>query len=171
MPRSSKQRRALARAQHLPRVDQLPRDAARPELAQVHADALAPLWIATWVHAALLVAALAYGTVAVGHLGAALLAGAPAGLQVLLATLGRAPRRRRVCMVLATTTSGFLALTTVGAVLGLGRAEGRAFDPILFQVACFALAAAHLAVARPCWQRANREGDAARALAALHDEL
>jgi len=145
--------------------------AVRPDLGRVHAAALRPLWLATYAQAAILAVVAIGGVEFVGVAGAALFAGGPALLQLVFATLGRAPQRCRVCMVLATSASGFLALSTVGGLLGLEHLDGPAGDGLAFQLVCFALAALHLGVARPCWSRANAAADAARASIALFDEL
>lgn len=161
----------LERGRHLPSIDSAPRASLRPDLGRVHAVALRPLWLATCVQAALLIIVAIVGGWAVGALGAVVLAGGPALLQLVLATLGSAPSRSRVCMVLATSASGFLALATVGGLFGLEHLDGPGGDGVAFQLVCFTLAALHLGVARPCWSRANAAADAARASIALFDEL
>jgi hypothetical protein len=157
--------RLRQRARHLP--PELGSAAPPPEYEPV-AAALAPLARATVpVGLALLVlAALAPGWT--GTLAAALLAGVPGIALVVTGRLARAPRRRRVALVLATSTAGFLALATVAGLSGLvgGAGLGGAYQGL-----CCVCAAVLLAVAWPCWRRANAVGDSARAARSLFDEL
>ncbi|QDU83209.1 hypothetical protein Pla163_03070 [Planctomycetes bacterium Pla163] len=137
----------------------------------MRARALRPLWIATWPVGGGLVALAAVAPSWTGSVAAALLAGVPALGLFVCAALGRAAGRRRVAMVLATATTGFLAFATFGALSGLGALDGPHRLAALYQLGCFALAVVHLAVARFCWTRTNADGDAAEATAALYDEL
>jgi hypothetical protein len=175
VPAHRKQLRVRARAARLP-VEALARAGApqlgpRPDAVSVRALALRPLWIATWPVAGGLVALAAAAPQWTGSGAAALLAGVPAFGLLLCAALGRAAHRRRVAMVLATSTCGFLALATFGGLSGLDALEGPHRLAALYQLGCFALAVVHLGVARFCWTRTNTDGDAAEATAALYDEL
>lgn len=168
-----KQLRVRARGARLPDAAgaSAPRLGVRPDAVQVCARALRPLWIATWPVACGLAGLAAVAPTWTGSPAAALLAGVPAFSLVVCAALGRAAARRRVAMVLATTTCGFLAFATIGGLSGLEALDGPQRLAIHYQIGCFALAALHLVVGRLCWPRANADGDAAEATAALFDEL
>ena len=106
-----------------------------------------------------------------GDFRAALLPGVPAAIVLLLHWLGRDDRKRRVTMALATSTAGFLALTTIsslGALDKLGEPGGKA---ILFQILCLGLSAAFLGATVPAWRRVNEDGDAADAELRMYEEL
>lgn len=141
--------------------------AERPDPTAVTARALGLLQHASLAAALGLAALTCAGVGSVGAVGAAALTGTPAALLGLSWWAGRAPRRRRVAMVAATSTAGFLALATVGSLASLGATDSAS----LYQVAAFALAATLLALAWPAWRRVEREGSAARAALALYEEL
>lgn len=109
------------------------------------------------------------GAVVLADPRAGLLAGVPGLALSSLGLLGREPLRRRVCMVLATTCSGFLAIAGAPGLTGL--AGGGLLGPATYQATCFALAGLHLGLAWPAWRRANAAGDRARAVRALYDEV
>ena len=94
-------------------------------------------------------------------------AGVPGITLVVLSLFGRAPRRRRVTSILATSVCGFLALA--GAP-GLG-ALGTRSTGALYQAGCFAISVVFLAIAWPAWRRANDVGSRAQAQRDLYDEL
>lgn len=102
---------------------------------------------------------------------AVLLPGVPSATIAVLFLVGRRPHRRRVAMVLATTTAGFLALATVsslGAISLLGTEQGAA---VAFQLACLGSATAFLARSAPAWRQVNAEGERADELLRMYDEL
>ena len=153
---------------------QAPRDARpilgapRPDPAAARARALGSVWVTT-AAAALLLAALAAGAPrwTDGDPRAALLPGAPAVLLAALFAAGIRPGPRRAAMALATATSGMLAVATVSSLGSLGDLT----RAVCFQLACFVVAAVHLAVAAPAWRRVEREGSAADELLRMYEEL
>lgn len=143
----------------------------RPDPDQVRSDALRGVWQSSAALAVTL-AILAWNAPSwTGDPRAALLPGVPAGFVGLLFLLGRTPPRRRAAMVLATTTAGFLALTTVaslGSISLLGTETGPA---VAFQLACLASSAAFLGRSAPAWRKVNTEGARADELLRMYDEL
>ncbi len=144
---------------------------ARPDPDRIRSSALHGVWQSSAALAVTL-ALLAWNAPSwTGDPRAALLPGAPGAVMGLLFLLGARPARRRAAMVLATTTAGFLALTTVasvGSISLLGTERGPA---VAFQLGCLAASAAFLVRSAPAWRRVNADGDQAEQLLRMYDEL
>ena len=161
-PHHLKRLRARARA-----LDERPHQGVPPEPFEAVAAELAVLARATAPAGLVLIAVALWAATSQRDPRVALLGGVPGSMLLVLGTLARRRRVRRVASVLATSTAGMLALAGAPA-LGPAAAGGTG---ALYQAACCLLACAYLGLAWPAWRRANAAGDAARARRALYDEL
>lgn len=74
-------------------------------------------------------------------------------------------------MALATSTAGFLALTTVSSLSALDQLREPGGRAVLFQVACLGLSAAFLASTVSAWRRVNEQGRVADDELRMYEEL
>ena len=148
-----------------------PPGAPPPDPARAVAEVLEPLRAACAVAGVALCVLAALAPSWTGSPSAVWLAGLPAAVLLGASALASRPMRRRRAMIAATACAGFLALACAPALGALGQLGDERRWAVAYQLACLVVAAALLAVAWPCWRRAEEVRRRTTAERALYDEL
>lgn len=157
----------MAHPRDLPAPHALPN--ARPDPAWAAAEELTTVGRSSFALAGVLFGLAAWGPRAVEDPRAAWLPGVPACAILIGAWAARAPRRRRVSLILVTAAAATLTIATGGV---LARVQSVAADrAVAWQATVFLSCAVFLLASWPAFRRAEAARKEAEAVQALYEEL